>query len=178
MATRHSLPPNPPGNDRSDPPPWPTFSIGSRDVPAQVCIIPGHLAADLALADNTYYCGISEERLHMTPDLATLFFLSFRDLNPTPIAPRIVALGAQGIRSMVCRRLLEDAAVVIDHLRYAVEALEGGRWEEYASASTLIDARLQGMAKRGSWLVGLMAIKGSPEDSYVAHLRKKMERGA
>jgi hypothetical protein len=155
-------------------PPWPTFQVGAQPVPAQVCIVPGHLAEDLALRDNTYYCGVSDERLAVTPDLATLFVLSFSDPNPTPLSPRVISLGARGIRLQACKRLLGDATVLISHLKYAVDTLESGGWGEFSTAAALIDGRLQGMAKRGSWLVGVMAIEGGPEDPYLAYLRQRM----
>ncbi len=154
--------------DAKDPdafPPWPTYRFGGRDHPADLYLVPGIQAPNLVFSDGTIHCGIINTRKALAPGVGTLFHRSFADLDSaSAVSAAAMRMGQLAIRKCMLEQLIQETVQVQYTLLQALTALQADNLDRYVSLCNDADGLTCLLAIRSSWLTGIIAIKGGPED--------------
>lgn len=171
MATEHSESTPPPHNVGAQP--WPTYRSGGRRYPVNICLVPGIQAPDLLDADDMIHCGITGAREPLGPGVGTLFPGSFDGPDDAfPVSAAAMRMGQRAIRQALLERLAQEAMHAQQTLLRALAALQADDLDQYIRLCQEAEGMTCLLSVRASWLTGIMAIVGGPEDPLVRHLSR------
>ena len=146
-------------------PPWPTYHFGGRRHPVGMYLVPGIQAPNLVFGDGTIHCGITNTREALGPGVGTLFHKSFADLDSaSPVSVAAMRMGQQTIRQRLLEQLIQETLQAQHTLRQALTALHADDLDRYVSLCNDADGMTCLLSMRTSWLTGIIAIMGGPED--------------
>lgn len=169
MATEHSESTPPPHNAGAQP--WPTYRRGGRRHPVSICLVPGIQAPDLMDADDMIHCGITGAREPLGPGIGTLFQNSINEPDDAfPISATVMRMGQRAIRHALLERLVQEAKHAQQALLRALAALQADDLDQYVPLCLEAEGMTCLLSVRTSWLTGIMAIVGGPEDPLLRHL--------
>ncbi len=163
MATKYSETPLPPHN--ADAHPWPTYRSGGHHYPVSLYLVPGIQAPDLVHGDGTFYCDITNTHASLGPGIGTLFQRSFENLDDaSAVSAAAMRMGQQAIRQRVLEQVIQETMHAQHTLLLALTALKADDLDRYVSLCNDADGLTCLLSTRTSWLAGIIAIAGGPED--------------
>ena len=146
-------------------PRWPIYQIDGCYHSANLYLVPGIQAPRLVLGYGTISCGITNIREALGPGVGTLFHESFADLdNACAVSAAAMRMGHQAIRQHLLEQLIEETMHAHHILLQAMAALKADDLNRYVSLCHDAEGLICLLSIRTSWLAGIIAIMGGPED--------------
>ena len=177
MSAENSTPTPPP--PKTDLPRWPIYHIDGCHHAASLYLVPGIQAPRLVFGDGTIVCGLTNVREALGPGVGTLFYESFADLDTAaPISAAAMRMGQQAIRQHVLEQLIEETMHAHHTLLQALTALKTDDLDRYVSLCHDAEVLTCLLSLRTSWLTGIIAIMGGPEDPLLRRFSRAARTNA
>jgi hypothetical protein len=146
-------------------PRWPMFQINSCHHAANLYLLPGIQAPGLIMQGGMITCCITNMSETVGPGVGTLFQESFDNPDHAhAVSAAAMRMDQQTLRLRVLERLIEETMRAHETLLQALAALKTEDIDRYVSLCHDAEIMANLLATRTSWLTGIIAIMGGPED--------------